>query len=55
MEKFIAYWPYLAGLLLFVGNEILAANPSLKSNSIFQLVLNVLKSFGPKAISPDGK
>jgi hypothetical protein len=54
MAFFQLYWPYLLGLVLFVFNEILAANPGLKSNSIAQLVLNLLMSLGPKSIPPGG-
>jgi len=48
------YWQYLLGLVLFVLNEIIAANPSLKSNSLFQLVMGVLAGLGPKDIPPGG-
>lgn len=48
------YWQYILGLVLFVLNEVIAANPSLKSNSIFQLVMGVLVGLGPKQIDPGG-
>jgi uncharacterized membrane protein len=48
------YWPYMLGLVLFVLNEVLAANPNLKSNSIFQLIMGLLAGLGPKSIPPGG-
>lgn len=47
------FWPYVLGLVLFVLNEIIAKNPSLKSNSLFQLVMGVLSGLGPKKIDPN--
>lgn len=38
----------LIGIIYWVLNEIVAANPSLKSNSLFQVVMGVLGSLGPK-------
>ncbi len=48
------YWPYALSLVLFVVNEVLAANPKLKSNSLFQLVIGLLVGLGPKNITPGG-
>lgn len=48
------YWQYLLGLVLFILNEVVAANPNLKSNSIFQLIMGVLGGLGPKPIDPGG-
>lgn len=49
MSWLASNWQYLLGIILFVLNEVVAANPSLKSNSIFQLVMGVLGSLGPKS------
>jgi len=41
-------WQYVLFIVLWIWNEILAANPSLKSNSIVQLVVNLIMGLGPK-------
>lgn len=43
-----ANWQYILFFVIWILNEVVAANPSLKSNSIFQLVMGVLGSLGPK-------
>lgn len=48
MSWFVANWQYVLFFLLWIINEVVAANPSLKSNSIFQLVMGILGSLGPK-------
>lgn len=45
-----ANWALLVSVLLGLS-EVLALIPSIKANSVFQLVVNALKSIAPK--SPD--
>lgn len=52
MQWFIDHWQMLLGGFLWIVNEVLAANPNWKSNSIVQLVLNVLKSMLPSSSPP---
>jgi len=44
MEWIINHWEALSAGLLWVLNEIIAANPNWKSNSLIQLVINAVKA-----------
>lgn len=43
-----ANWQYVLFFAIWILNEVVASNPDLKSNSIFQLIMGVLGSLGPK-------
>jgi hypothetical protein len=51
MEWIVANWPVLVAVLLGVS-EALTLIPSIKSNGIFQLIFNVLKSIKDKIVTP---
>lgn len=42
------HWAWICGLVYLVINELIAVNPNLKSNSIVQLLVNILKAVTQK-------
>lgn len=52
MEWLIANWVAVAAAVYVIINEIIALAPNLKSNSVVQLVLNLLKAIVPKPPQP---
>lgn len=48
MQWLVDHWQYLLGILLFILNEVIAANPNWKSSSLLQLVIGVLTGLQPK-------
>lgn len=49
MQWLVDHWVALVGFLYILLNEVVALAPNLQSNSIVQLVLNILKSVVPKS------
>lgn len=52
MAWLAANWQVVLGAAYVIINEIVALAPNLKSNSIVQLVVNVLKSLVPAKLPP---
>lgn len=52
MTWIIEHWQMLASSLLVVINEVIAYNDGWKSNSILQLIVNLLKSIVKPQIPP---
>lgn len=44
MDWIITHWAAVLGAVYVVLNEVIALAPNLKSNSIVQLIVNILKS-----------
>lgn len=48
MEWINANWMAVLAALYIILNEVIALAPNLKSNSVVQLIVNLLKAFFPK-------
>lgn len=51
MSWLVANWALIVSVLLGLS-EVLALIPGIQSNSVFQLIANVIKSLGTKALPP---
>lgn len=52
MAWLTANYQYVLFIAIWIANEVIASNPSLKSNSIFQMIMGVLGALGPKDPGP---
>lgn len=53
MDWIVAHWAAVLSAVYVILNEVIALAPNLKSNSVIQLIVNILKSVvAPPAVEP---
>lgn len=52
MDWIIAHWAALLGAIYVILNEVIALAPNLQSNSVVQLIVNILKSVVAQPVQP---